>query len=211
MAPWTVVIPVKALASAKTRLAGEVDAPADLALAFLRDVLAATVATPAVARVVVVTGDPTVGEAAESLGAVVVDDTAQPGINAAARHGARFGQRGSGTAVVVSDLPCLRAESLTLVLGAAGLHPRSFLPDLDGTGTTMWFCGPGEPVDPRFGAASRAAHADAGDVDLVTAHPELVAALETARLDIDTADALDRAITLGVGPSTASALALRRP
>ena len=206
MAPWTVVIPVKALPTAKSRLASDVEAPGDLALAFLRDTLAAVVATPAVQRVVVVTSDSEVTAVARELSAEVVDDTGHPGINPAARHGAATAPPGTCVAVVVSDLPCLTPPALTAALGAAALYPRAFLADLDDTGTTMWFCGPGEPVESRFGADSRAAHVAAGDVDIVRAHPESGAALVPARLDIDTAAALDRAVAEGLGPATAALL-----
>lgn len=205
VATWTVVIPVKALPAAKSRLA--VGAPAALALAFLRDTLAAVLATPAVARVVVVTSDETVTQVARDLGALVVDDSLHPGINAAARHGAESAIPGTATAVVVSDLPCLRPETLTIALGAAGLHPCAFLADLEGIGTTMWFGGVDAPVAPRFGRDSRAAHADSGAVDLVAAHPDLAEPLTAARLDIDTADALEHARAVGVGAATAAALA----
>lgn len=206
MAPWTVVIPVKALPTAKSRLAGDVEAPGDLALAFLRDTLAAVVATPDVQLVVVVTSDTQVAAVARELSAEVVDDTGHPGINPAARHGAATAPAGSAIAVVVSDLPCLTPHALTTALGAAARYPRAFLADLDDTGTTMWFCGPGEPVESRFGAGSRAAHVAAGDVDIVRAHPESATALIPARLDIDTAAALDRAVVEGLGPATAALL-----
>ena len=110
VALWTVVIPVKALPGAKTRLAGDVATPADLAVAFLRDTLTAVLATPEVVRTVVVTCDATVWALALEAGATVVDDSAHPGINPAARHGAEERAPGSGLAVLVSDLPCLVRE-----------------------------------------------------------------------------------------------------
>lgn len=206
MAHWTVVIPVKALPHAKTRLAADVATPADLAIAFLRDTLAAVRATPSVERTVVVTTDPVVSALAEQAGAIAVDDSAHPGINPAAQHGAKHRAPGSAIAVIVSDLPCLTPDALTAVLDAAAGHPSAFLADLDGTGTTMWLAAPEAPVDPRFGVRSRTAHADAGAVDLVAANPALADALVPARLDIDTVAALDRAVEVGVGDATAEAL-----
>lgn len=211
VAPWTVVIPVKALPHAKTRLAADVATPADLALAFLRDTLTAVQATASVERAVVVTADPVVAALAGQAGAMIVDDSAHPGINPAAQHGADHRAPGSGIAVIVSDLPCLTPDALTAALDAADGHPRAFLADLDGTGTTMWFAAPEAPVEPRFGVQSRSAHAEAGDVDLVAAHPALADALLPARLDIDTVAALDRAIIVGVGSATAEALHALRP
>lgn len=203
---WTVVMPVKVLSAAKTRLTDTDAAPAALALAFFTDTLSAVLATPAVAGAVVVTADARVRLLAESAGAVVVDDAAHPGINAAAQWGASHRVDGTGSAVVVSDLPSLTPAALTAALGLAGLSPTSFLADADDTGTTMWFAAPDQPIDPRFGPHSRRAHRESGAVDLVIAHTEHTAALWAARLDIDTADALERALAAGVGPATTHAL-----
>ncbi len=67
-AAWSVVFPVKVLAAAKSRLASGTPAPGELALAFFLDAIAAAVATPRVARVVVATGDERVRTHAESVG-----------------------------------------------------------------------------------------------------------------------------------------------
>ena len=206
MAQWTVVIPVKALPHAKTRLAADVATPADLAIAFLRDTLAAVQATSSVRRTVVVTADPVVAALADQAGATPVDDSAHPGINSAVQHGAEHRAPGTAIAAIVSDLPCLTPDALTVALHAASGHRHAFIADLDGTGTTMWFAASEAPVDPRFGAQSRTAHADAGAVDLVAAHPTLAEALVPARLDIDTVAALDRAVDVGVGTATAEVL-----
>ena len=143
---------------------------------------------------------------AEAAGALVVDDHDHPGINAAARWGARHSSDGRGVAVIVSDLPCLTPGSLETALAAAEPYGTSFLADLDGTGTTMWFATAPNPVDPRFGADSRAAHLAAGDADLVALNPGLLDRLLPARCDVDTDHALDRARALGVGSATLAAL-----
>ena len=203
---WSVVFPVKALAAAKSRLSSGSPTPGELALAFFRDALAAAVATPRVGRVVVATSDPRVRATAESAGALVIDDVGHPGINAAARWGARHCGAGHGIAVIVSDLPCLTPRSLDAALSAAEQHATSFLADLDGTGTTMWCATASHAVDPRFGIDSRRAHLDSGAIDIVAEHPEAVADLERARCDVDTDRALQRARDLGVGPATVAAL-----
>ena len=72
---WTVLLPVKVLARAKSRLAvlaGE--RRRELALALAADTVAAVLACPEVARVLVVTSDPVAGPLLASLGAVVVPD-----------------------------------------------------------------------------------------------------------------------------------------
>src|ERR1700759_3567381 len=114
---WTVLLPVKVLARAKSRLAVLAGDPRrELALALAGDTVAAVVACPEVARVVVVTSDPVAGPLLTALGAIIVADepddlsvslgslggtaagTAEPGVlgelgvqdalNAALRHGA---------------------------------------------------------------------------------------------------------------------------
>jgi 2-phospho-L-lactate guanylyltransferase len=72
---WTVLLPVKVLARAKSRLAVLAgDRRRDLALALAADTVAAVTACPAVARVVVVTSDPVAGPLLSALGAVIVTD-----------------------------------------------------------------------------------------------------------------------------------------
>lgn len=203
---WSVVFPVKVLSAAKTRLATGAASPGELALAFFRDALTAALATPRVEQVVVATSDEVVRATAEAAGALVVDDHGHPGINAAARWGARHSSGGPGIAVIVSDLPCLTPGSLETALAAAEPYGTSFLADLDGTGTTMWFATAPNPVDPRFGARSRAAHLAAGDADLVALNPGLLDRLLPARCDVDTDHALERARALGVGSATLAAL-----
>jgi 2-phospho-L-lactate/phosphoenolpyruvate guanylyltransferase len=72
---WTVLLPVKVLARAKSRLAvlaGE--RRRELALALASDTVIAAAACPEVARVVVITSDPEAGAVLAALGAVIVPD-----------------------------------------------------------------------------------------------------------------------------------------
>jgi|SRR6185437_1553973 2-phospho-L-lactate guanylyltransferase len=72
---WTVLLPVKVLARAKSRLAvlaGE--RRRELALALASDTVAAVLACPEVARVVVITSDPVAGPLLAGLGAIIVAD-----------------------------------------------------------------------------------------------------------------------------------------
>ena len=72
---WTVLLPVKVLARAKSRLAVLAgDRRRELALALACDTVAAVVACPEVARVVVVTSDPVAGPLLTALGAIIVAD-----------------------------------------------------------------------------------------------------------------------------------------
>jgi 2-phospho-L-lactate/phosphoenolpyruvate guanylyltransferase len=72
---WTVLLPVKVLARAKSRLAALAgDRRRELALAFASDTVAAAAACPEVARVLVITSDPVAGPLLAALGAVIVPD-----------------------------------------------------------------------------------------------------------------------------------------
>src|SRR5436305_60595 len=87
---WTLVIPLKPLARAKSRLsdtASDGVRPA-LALAFAQDTVAAALNCPAVEGVVVVTDDALAGRELAALGARIVPDTPGSGLNAALAHGA---------------------------------------------------------------------------------------------------------------------------
>lgn len=87
---WTLVVPLKPLARAKSRLAdtaSDVVRPG-LALAFAQDTVAAALACAAVRDVAVVTGDALAGRELSALGARIVADEPGGGLNAALTHGA---------------------------------------------------------------------------------------------------------------------------
>lgn len=201
---WTVVVPVKRLAVAKSRLlpGAEPDRIAALALAFATDTVAAALGAPLVGRVVVVTGDGAAAAAVSALGAVVRPDAVAAGLNAALREGAAYAVGVHGphpVAALLGDLPALRPAELDDALAAAGAHPAAFVADADGTGTTLLTARLGGLL-PRYGPGSAAAHAAAGAAALAGDWPGL-------RRDVDTAADLDVARTLGLGPATSAVLA----
>lgn len=75
---WTIVVPVKSLDRAKSRLVPALTADGRRALvaAMAIDVLRACVSTPGVARVRVVSGDPRVAALASTAGAEFVEEPA---------------------------------------------------------------------------------------------------------------------------------------
>ncbi|MZG13553.1 2-phospho-L-lactate guanylyltransferase, partial [Streptomyces sp. SID5914] len=87
---WTLVVPVKPLALAKSRLSDTADdgVRPGLALAFAQDTVAAALACPAVADVAVVTDDARAGRELAALGAGIVAGEPGGGLNAALAHGA---------------------------------------------------------------------------------------------------------------------------
>jgi 2-phospho-L-lactate guanylyltransferase len=202
---WSVVVPVKRVERAKTRLRDAVPGTdhAALVLALAADTVQAVLAAPDVARVVVVTDDPRAAAELGRLGALVVPDLPDAGLNPALRHGATaaagYGPA-DGVAVVGSDRPALRPDDLADVLALAAEYDRSFLPDAAGTGTALLAVRPGIALDPRFGPDSAAAHVASGAVALRGSWASL-------RHDTDTAADLGVARRLGVGARTAAVLA----
>jgi 2-phospho-L-lactate/phosphoenolpyruvate guanylyltransferase len=219
---WTVLLPVKVLAQAKSRLAvlaGE--RRHELALALASDTVSAVVACPEVARVIVVTSDPVAGPRLLSLGALIVpeaprSDARRPGDHASARPnpdgsqhqlnaaligGAAVASRrwpGTGLAALTADLPALRPAELAAALRAASdTGGAAFVADAAGLGTTMYAVVPGAQFRPMYGGASRARHAAGGAAELAL---DGIAGL---RQDVDTPDDLRAAVALGVGPRTA--------
>ncbi|MFD7295042.1 2-phospho-L-lactate guanylyltransferase [Streptomyces sp. NPDC059897] len=203
---WTLVIPLKPLVRAKSRLAptaGDAVRPG-LALAFAQDTVAAAGACAAVRDVVVVTDDSRAERELTALGAHVVPDSPQAGLNAALAHGAaavRSRRPSAAMAALNADLPALRPAELARVLSAAAAFPRAFLPDAAGIGTTLLSATPGSELLPAFGGASRARHTASGAAELP------VEGVDSVRQDVDTGEDLRAALALGVGPHTARAAA----
>ncbi|MFC9128660.1 2-phospho-L-lactate guanylyltransferase [Streptomyces sp. NPDC057099] len=203
---WTLVVPLKPLAQAKSRLADTADdgLRPGLALAFAQDTVAAALACPAVRDVAVVTDDARAGRELAVLGAAIIPDEPGSGLNAALAHGAgitRSTRPGSPVAALNADLPALRPPELTRVLDAAAEFPRAFLPDAAAIGTTLLAATPGRELLPAFGTDSRARHRASGAVELCLAD------VDSVRQDVDTGDDLRNALALGVGPHTAAAAA----
>jgi 2-phospho-L-lactate guanylyltransferase len=202
---WSLVVPVKLLAQAKSRLTGLAEARrAELALAMAADTVAAALAAPPVATVIVVTDDRLVAAELGGLGAIVIEDRPAAGLNPALVFGAEYSDArwpGRGRAGMAGDLPALRPAELALVLERAAAAGEAFVPDAAGTGTTLYAAGPGTAFRPRFGLGSRRRHRTAGAAELDL--PEL----RGLRQDVDTPGDLQLAAELGLGPRTAAALA----
>lgn len=198
MGSWALVVPVKPLALAKSRLAEVAGGRrADLALAMAADTVEAALRPAAVATVVAVTDDDRAAKQLGDLGALVVADEPDAGLNPALRHGAAIArEQAPNVGALSADLPSLRPDVLARVLDAAGTHANAFVPDVAGTGTTLYTATNGHPFMPRFGVDSAARHRASGAVSLESA------ASAPLRRDVDTrADLLD-AVGLGVGPRT---------
>ena len=198
---WSVLIPVKVLAEAKSRLASLAGPRrAALALALASDTVTAVLASDAVARVIVITDDQDAAVVLAALGALVVPDEPRAGLNPARRHGARYAAArwpGDGMAALSADLPALQPEQIGQALRAAAGWPTAFVADAAGDGTTLYAARAGAAFRPAFGLASRARHAAGGAVELG------LDGIGGLRRDVDTPSDLRGAVALGLGPHSA--------
>ena len=195
---WGLVVPVKRLSLAKTRLQVLGDPlRQDLALAFATDVVLAALACPEVAQVLVVTDDTRARQVLAEAGAEVVPDSPDAGHNAAVAHAAGLLPPELGVAALSADLPSVTAADLTDAL-AQVVAGRGFVTDAGGSGTTLLVAAPGDDLRPSYGLRSREEHLASGAVEL-EAHQRL-------RVDVDTPEDLAEALGLGVGERTAAVL-----
>lgn len=205
----SVVIAVKRLTAAKTRLAPAFP-PATrggMVLAMLEDTITAATAVPAVRSVIVVTPDADAAAAAGRLGALALEDPTPAGhrdpLNNALAAGETLARRSTANVVALQgDLPALRDAELAEAIRAAREHRRSYVADRHGTGTAALFAF-GVPLRPLFGAGSAARHRRSGAVELTGGWPGL-------RCDIDTAQDLLDARHLGVGSATSQVIGALR-
>jgi 2-phospho-L-lactate/phosphoenolpyruvate guanylyltransferase len=198
---WRILIPVKRLTDAKTRVDLDPQTRADLALAMCCDVVAAATNAPNVERVQVISADPRVAAAVRPLGA---DPWTMPvgvrGLNEELATALAGLPAYRGVAMLMADLPCLTSDLVAEILDAAPITRASFVPDLADHGTTMLLQPPGIRVTPRFGHQSANAHSTiatpmAGDGSWLG-----------ARRDVDTLQDLEFAARLGTGRFTMSFL-----
>ncbi len=200
---WTILIPVKQTTLAKSRLTGfDAATRQRLAVAFAKDVVSAAAACPDVNRVVVVTNDP-VGALLADLGAEVLPDRPDAGLNPALAYAAEHVRGGNvevSVAALSSDLPAVRREDLSAALTSTTAG-RWFVSDLASVGTTMLAAVGGHVWSPHFGPHSRDVHRALGMYELQD--PDLA----RIRQDVDTAADLSDAFERGTGRWTSEVMA----
>jgi len=202
---WCLVVPVKRLALAKTRLS-----PAyalhrrELALSFALDTTTAALASGGVRAVVVVTDELEVADLLAAAGADVVADEPDAGLNPALVHGAAaaaVAHPGCAVGALSADLPALRPDELTRALGRAAKHETAFVRDAAGDGTTLVLARSVSEFLPAFGPGSARRHEAAGFTEIAGDD------IPTLRQDVDDTDDLAVARSLGLGPRTSRLLA----
>ncbi|WP_408066317.1 2-phospho-L-lactate guanylyltransferase [[Mycobacterium] nativiensis] len=202
------IIAVKRLSVAKTRLAPAFPAPLREAvvLAMLVDTITAASAAAGLTHITVVTPDEAAAAAAAELGAEVLEDPTPEGHddplnNALAAAERSVAETAPNIVALQGDLPALQSYELDEAIAAARAHRRSFVADRHGMGTAALFAF-SAALDPQFGRDSANRHRQSGALELTGAWPGL-------RCDIDTPEDLAVARRLGVGTATMRALAQR--
>ncbi|ALR14254.1 2-phospho-L-lactate guanylyltransferase [Mycobacteroides saopaulense] len=193
-ADFGVIIAVKNLATAKSRLAPSLPAPERERLVLGMLTHAISVAFTAAGTVAVISPDPAAKAAAGEAGArFIFDDTPQghpdPLNNALRGAAAQLRVSSPNLVVLQADLPAVTAEEFAEAMQAARAHSRSFVADRHGTGTAALFSTDGD-LNPLFGVDSARRHRDSGGIPLTGDWPGL-------RCDVDTPDDLSVARELG--------------
>ncbi len=156
----SVIIPVKHLASAKTRLSPALTAQnrAGLVLAMLEDVLRAAGGTGGHA-VRVVSGDTRVLDVARRFGAGTVHEDRPGGYNAAVRLGLAEVASAGAVAILPGDVPAASARELERLFAPSPTDPCvRLVPAHDRRGTNGLFMTSADLLRPAFGPGSFAAH-----------------------------------------------------
>jgi 2-phospho-L-lactate/phosphoenolpyruvate guanylyltransferase len=197
------VIALKPMEHAKSRLAVPDPLRRRLAWTMALDTLSAL--CRALPHVLVVSDQPALEARLRraELAVEVISESGHVGMNSALTRGALSLHAEGFISVLacVGDLPALRPESVALILDASRSHPRSFVADASGVGTTMLVAHDVE-LAPQFQGRSAAAHHASGAVSLAT--EAIGSPVADARRDVDTEADLAAAIGLGVGPATST-------
>ncbi len=170
-----VVIPIRSLEGAKSRLGGLLDAEErqDLVRLLLERTIAAARATATIDSVVVVSPDPVVLELAGRLGGHPLaqswpdhDGGSNRGLNEGLAEAIQWARDAGADAVLIlpADLPSISPAAIhqVVALAAAALVPGRPLvlvvPDRHGRGTNALLLLPPDVIRPSFGEDSRLAH-----------------------------------------------------
>ncbi|WP_029150335.1 2-phospho-L-lactate guanylyltransferase [Microbacterium indicum] len=200
---WSIVVPVKATATGKSRLDGAPVDHSSLALAIALDTVQAAAAAKRVDEVVVVSSDAQVQAGVEGIdGARCIPDPGM-GLNGAVRVGLERAAN-DARAALLGDVPALDPSDLDAALDLAERSERSVVVDAEGSGSTLVAWRAPGTFEPHFGPDSAALHRGSGFAPLEVPQGS------TVRRDVDTLEQLQAAAALGLGPRTTSLLAAAR-
>lgn len=185
------VVPMKPLACAKQRLAGDLSDADRMALVriMLGEVLTTLRACGAIAHTFVVTADAAIAGCAANLGAKHIAEATPAGLNSAVSTAARYlDQRNIGTMLVLpGDVPLVTSVELGKLASLAQHQTVTVAPAHDHDGTNALLLSPPDAIAPAFGPGSFERHLTAAH----TAGFEAVTcALDGLGRDIDTPEDL---------------------
>lgn len=162
----TLVVPVKELGRAKTRLGLPLDERREVMRWFVEHLLDVAGECSRVGTVVVVGSTELVPRHHE---VVAVDDPRRPGLGGAVRAARAWARRwrpGVPIGVLPVDLPWLSAAELDDALARASASCRAFVPDHLGTGTTLVTAHSPRALVTAYGEESARRHRELGLVPL---------------------------------------------
>ena len=208
------ILPVKARAQAKQRLADFLSAAQREALArvMFEEVLEKLRAARGIDRVVVVTSDPAAERHARRAGVEVFMEEDQASHSHSADRAARRAmQMGAGTVLLLPiDVPLVAtAEIEALAAAGSGAEPGLIIvPSADGTGTNALVRTPPDVIESRFGRDSFRAHLEQarakGVAAAVMRPPGIV-------FDVDTPEDIAELLARAPQSRTAALLRAQRP
>lgn len=204
---WAIV-PIKALQSAKERLA-DVLTPEErraLMLAMARDVLTALVRCPALAGVLIVSRTPEADALAQAFGTERFTESPDADLSAALTQAARHLSGhldADGVMIVPADVPLIDPDEIGVIL--AGHETVTLMPDTEHLGTNGLICTPPTIIAFDFNGRSFGPHLDAATA--AGAEPRVVPSPRFA-LDVDVPD--DLRSLLDRGPATQTATFLHK-
>jgi 2-phospho-L-lactate guanylyltransferase len=150
----------------KQRLAGVLDEGQrrELVMVMAGDVLSALLAAPEITRVALVTEDAELGELAQALGAQVIPDPGQGGLNGALSHGRDvLVEEGAQSLLIVhGDVPAITSADIAALCAAHDGGVTIARATSDG-GTNGLLLTPPEAIALHFGPDSCAAHLAAAE------------------------------------------------
>jgi 2-phospho-L-lactate/phosphoenolpyruvate guanylyltransferase len=200
--PYVVLLPVKPPARGKSRLEVDPERRRVLAAAFALDTARACLAADRVVAVLAVTDDARFADDLRGAGCETIPDGVDGDLNGSLRLAAAEARRRWPDAIpvaVCADLPALHPRDLDAALAwHVAVGGPAFVTDQEGVGSTL-YAAPHNEFDPLFGPGSRAAHLGAGA-------REIPGDLTTLRRDVDDAEALADAVSLGLGTDTSRAM-----
>jgi 2-phospho-L-lactate/phosphoenolpyruvate guanylyltransferase len=161
--PTYAIVPVKALALAKRRLAPVLpdEVRRRLVLAMLEDVLTAIAGVREIEGVVVVTPDAGAARVAADRGATILPEPAGGGLNAAVESAIAYAMsRGLPRVVVLpADIPLATPQELASLIASRPSTPGVTLaPSHDGNGTNALLLAPPDDIAPCYGPGSYLQH-----------------------------------------------------